>query len=350
MNKSNALTIIKPLKPPTNLKTLGNALARAKTPEAVLDFERQVAAYESYMRKAGFSQGDLHEVNEARMRARWRLGQMLAAITRANHRPKKGVRAAPLFRETLDRLGLERKRAIEAQRLGMMPKIELEKLFRKMREIGDFATITWLVNEAYPYWYKERREQRHEDIKSTIRNNSTDKNLDPFPLIYADPPWHFKTYTEDGGGRLPHQHYPTLQDDDIKDFKVGGRLISEIAHKDAMLFLWCTSSNIPLALEVMEAWDFTFKASAAWDKELMGTGHIFRNQHEVLLYGDRGKVPGPVYVPPSLFRFRRGKHSAKPPEIRKVLERMYPKFTKDHRIELFARGSIPGWTTDGFES
>ena len=36
---------------------------------------RQVAAYEAYMRKAGFSQGDMNDINEHRMRARWRLGR-----------------------------------------------------------------------------------------------------------------------------------------------------------------------------------------------------------------------------------------------------------------------------------
>ncbi len=40
------------------------------------------------------------EINENRMRARWRLGQMLAAVQRSKGRPKKGVRSAHLFLET----------------------------------------------------------------------------------------------------------------------------------------------------------------------------------------------------------------------------------------------------------
>jgi N6-adenosine-specific RNA methylase IME4 len=330
---------------------LSTELAQATTPEQVLDFERRIAAYEAYMRAAGFDQGDLHEVNEHRMRARWRLGQMLAAVER--QKGGKGVRAAHGLLETLKRLKLERSRAIEAQRLGTMPKVELEKRFRELRESGEFATIAWLIGQAQPFWHKEQRRQRHAAInaKAAARANG----FGPFPLIYADPPWHFKTYSQAGGGRSPDQHYPTLPDDEIVNFKIDGRPIRAIAHDDAMLFLWCTSSNLQLALHVMNAWGFEFKSSAVWIKEAesgrlqVGMGQIFRNAHELLLYGSRGNAAGPLEVPLSVFRYPRTRHSAKPPEIRAAIERMYPDFA-DNRIELFARGPVPGWVTDGFEA
>ena len=85
-----------------------------------------------------------------------------------------------------------------------------------------------------------------------------------------------------------------LTDQEIIDFKVYGRTIPEISAKDCALFLWCTSSNLARALDVMRGWGFTFKTSAVWDKERTGTGLIFRNQHEVLLYGTRGSPPKPA--------------------------------------------------------
>jgi len=36
--------------------------------------------------------------------------------------------------------------------------------------------------------------------------------------------------------------------------------------------------------------------------------------------GDRGKMPGPVYIPPSIFRYPRGRHSAKPREKNRANE------------------------------
>jgi N6-adenosine-specific RNA methylase IME4 len=118
--------------------------------------------------------------------------------------------------------------------------------------------------------------------------------------------------------------------------------------------LWATSSNLPLALQVMDAWGFDFSTSAVWDKYEGGTGggtgFVFQNQHEVLLYGTRGNMPAPAITPQSIFRYPRGEYAAKPPEIRATIERMYPHFGPAQRLELFARGFIEGWQTYGFEA
>ena len=111
-----------------------------------------------------------------------------------------------------------------------------------------------------------------------------------------------------------------------------------------------------LGLQVMDAWGFEFKSSAAWvkwkDGKLQtGMGLVFRNAHEVLLYGTRGKMPGPQYQPPSVFMYPRGRHSAKPEEIRADIERMFPAFADERtRLELFGRSKVKGWTVRGYES
>lgn len=73
-------------------------------------------------------------------------------------------------------------------------------------------------------------------------------------------------------------------------------------------------------------------------------GFWVRGQHELLLIATRGDIPTPPEAarPPSVFRSPRGKHSAKPPEVRAVIEAMYTALPK---MELFARGEAPpGWT------
>jgi N6-adenosine-specific RNA methylase IME4 len=126
--------------------------------------------------------------------------------------------------------------------------------------------------------------------------------------------------------------------------------VPELATPDAALLLWCTSSNLERALVIMREWGFEFKTSAVWGKDKPGLGLVFRVMHEVLLYGTRGKMPGPQYQPPSLFVYPRGRHSAKPPEIRGLIERMYPDFDERTRLELFARETTKGWTCHGFEA
>jgi N6-adenosine-specific RNA methylase IME4 len=142
----------------------------------------------------------------------------------------------------------------------------------------------------------------------------------------------------------------TLTDDEIAGFRIGKQTVSEIAAQDAALLLWCTSSNLKRALDMMERWGFEFKTSAVWVKDKAGLGLVFRVMHELLLYGTRGKMPGPQYQPPSVFLYPRGRHSAKPPEIRVEIERMYPDFDERTRLELFARETARGWTSRGFEA
>ena len=169
-------------------------------------------------------------------------------------------------------------------------------------------TVASMFLFARPFWKIKVRSRRHRAIKAAALQRSGLAKLGPFSVLYANPPTHFETYTA-GSYRGPNQHYPTLSWEEIEEFTLYGKRIDEIAHDNAVLFLWSTSSNLPSALAVMEAWGFSFKASAVWDKGKQGTGLIFRNMHEVLLFGDRGKMPGPVYIPPSIFRYPRGRHA-----------------------------------------
>lgn len=208
-----------------------------------------------------------------------------------------------------------------------------------------------------PAYAKVRRKERHTEIaEKAAKASPSEKTTGPFSLIYADPPWkwgHFgdlDNENEQGKARTPDQHYETLTYDEIKAFEVGGKSMLEFAHRDAVLLLWCTSANLVSALEVMAAWGFTYKTHVVWVKDKSGLGLVFRNRHELLLYGTRGNMPGPQYQPPSVFEYPRRKHSAKPPEIRSEIEKMYPDFDEKSRAELFAREAVAGWSGYGHES
>ena len=311
---------------------------------------------ETAMANAGYRRQTetIRPANEARFLARWKLGRLLATVEREQTAGLMHGDEAPLsrpgttgFRAYLAEIGLNKNRANECERIGAIPEDKLGNAFQEAAKERALNSVKSMFKFAQPFWKIEVRKTRHRKIQEAAATEPA--KLGPFPLIYADPPTHFETYTE-GSYRGPNQHYPTLTWAEIENFTICGKRVSEIAHADAMLFIWCTSSNIPFCLKVMEAWGFAFKASAAWDKGVQGTGLIFRNMHELLFYGSRGDVPGPVYVPPSLFRFPRGEHSAKPPEIRAEIERMYPAYDADTRLELFSRSTAPGWTHFGFEA
>ena len=60
-------------------------------------------------------------------------------------------------------------------------------------------------------------------------------SMKKYSIIYADPPWAYRTYSKKGQGRSAESHYPTMCIEDIKALPVG-----ELAAKDCALFLWIT--------------------------------------------------------------------------------------------------------------
>jgi N6-adenosine-specific RNA methylase IME4 len=341
---------------PTQLRTLvkrtTDALDEADDPGEIVKISSMLDAIEHLMHAAGmYDPDEIRDVVELRIRARWKGGGLIDEILPGSKggRPKLSQGVTVKTKE-LEKIGLNRMDALRWHRLHCLPEKILNAQFAHARVQLVLCTLDGLIKVARPYWYKASREQKHSQIAAQAKENGSEKTIGPFPLIYADPPWKFATYSAKGLERAPDQHYPTLTDAQIIDFKIDGKTVAKLAHKHAALLMWCTSSNVKRAVEVMESWGFTYKTHAVWVKDKAGLGLVFRNQHEVLLYGTRGKMPGPQYQPRSVFTFPRGKHSAKPPEIRKEIEKMYPDFDESTRLELFARDQIKGWTCRGLEA
>jgi N6-adenosine-specific RNA methylase IME4 len=148
------------------------------------------------------------------------------------------------------------------------------------------------------------------------------KALGQFSVIYADPPWQ---YEQAMGDRSPENHYPTMPLEEICDLPV-----ADIAYDDAVLFLWIPVPLIEQGLQVINAWGMV------WVKDKRGLGLWVRQRAELLLIARRGDMPTPPHNarPDSVIEAPRLKHSAKPPGVYDIIDRMYPGLEK---IELFAR-------------
>lgn len=166
-----------------------------------------------------------------------------------------------------------------------------------------------------------------------------------YGVIYADPEWRFETYSrETGMDRAADNHYPTSATDAIC-----ARPVGDIAADDCVLFLWATVPMLPDALRVMAAWGFEYKSHAAWVKDRPGTGYWFRNRHELLLVGTKGKLPAPAQGTQldSVFAAPIGRHSEKPDAAYEMIERYFPNLPK---VELNARRARSGWDSWGNEA
>ena len=98
----------------------------------------------------GFLKKEIRPVNETKMRARWMLGQALSKVERnVTGRPsKKSDAARPTFQNYIKSIGLKKQSAQQAQRLGALPKPELEKAFAQSRENDVLNTLSGLIDRA----------------------------------------------------------------------------------------------------------------------------------------------------------------------------------------------------------
>lgn len=176
------------------------------------------------------------------------------------------------------------------------------------------------------------------------RNKMPWNNQRKYKTIYSDPPW-----PERGGGKIKRgadRHYNLLSVKDIMALPVQDLTNSEGCH----LYLWVTNNYLPAGLEVLSAWGFRYITMITWHKDRIGLGQYFRGLTEHCLFAVRGNLPykiinGKRQQGMTGFCSPKGRHSEKPPEMRKMVERV----SYEPRIELFARQEISGWDAWGDE-
>jgi N6-adenosine-specific RNA methylase IME4 len=203
----------------------------------------------------------------------------------------------------------------------------------------------------------------------------------PYSVIYADLPLAYRDKAT-SGKRGSGFKYVTMRDQDILDL---GPLVRRVTLPDAWLFLWATAPRIEFCLEVVRAWGFDYRTIAFdWRKATKngklawGMGnHTRANEEHVLLgvSGEFGKIGleviddilegrveehvllgvrgRPKRVSASVHSAvtaRAGKHSAKPHEVRRRIQRLVGDAPR--KLELFARRPVEmlqGWDFTGLE-
>jgi N6-adenosine-specific RNA methylase IME4 len=171
-----------------------------------------------------------------------------------------------------------------------------------------------------------------------------------YNIIYADPPWTFKTYSDKGKEKKSAEnHYQCMTKADIQNLP-----IQNIAADDCTLFLWVTFPCLKEGLELIEKWGFTYKTCAFnWvkrnkksDSFFWGLGYWTRANSELCLLATKGN---PKRISKSVHQVlddRIMQHSKKPDSAR---ERIVELIGDLPRVELFAREIVEGWDAFGNE-
>ena len=167
-----------------------------------------------------------------------------------------------------------------------------------------------------------------------------------YNVIYADPPWTFKTFSDKGKDRSPENHYNVMSLKDICNLP-----INKISSDNSVLLMWVVDPLLDKAFKVIEAWGFKYKTVGfTWAKTnkksmgfFTGLGYWTRGNPEMCLLATKGKPKRLSKSVPQLVVEQRREHSRKPDimynHIENLLEGPY--------IELFARTQRSGWDSWG---
>jgi len=203
------------------------------------------------------------------------------------------------------------------------------------------------------------QEQKRRTKRNNLPSLYPDLPEEEFDIIYADPPWHYNgkmqfDKSSKGADNIDFQKkifissatfkYPTLKTKEMMKIP-----IQDIAKENCLLFMWATNPHLAQAIELGKAWGFDYKTVAfVWDKMNHNPGQYTLSNCELCLVFKRGRIPKPrgARNVQQLIRSPRGKHSEKPIEVIKGIEKMFP---TQERIELFARKKPEGWCVWGLD-
>ena len=173
-----------------------------------------------------------------------------------------------------------------------------------------------------------------------------------YRVIYADPPWSYKTFSKPKEGTVPHRSkeepYKSMTREELLALPV-----EELAHPDGcVLHMWVISSHIDQAIELAALWGFTFKSlGMVWVKTQkhnpevpkMGMGKWFRQEVEICLLFSRGKPKrDSAGVRQTILEPAR-EHSRKPDVAYDLVEAL----SFGPYLEMFSRSSRANWTAMG---
>lgn len=174
-----------------------------------------------------------------------------------------------------------------------------------------------------------------------------------YDVILLDPPWSHYGQQDKWGAAA--KFYNLMSDSDLMAMPV-----ASMAKRSTVVFCWATCPRLDFAVDLLRHWGFSYRGVAfQWvkttkDGRPIGARgvrpSIVKPTTELVLAASLTQKGRPMPVADEsvaqVVLAPIARHSEKPAEIHRRIERLYPGATK---IELFARRRVPGWDAWGDE-
>ena len=309
--------------------------------DEVKDLRDKAEALRLYMRQAGESLEMQNKCAEIKIRAERRAGEILKEREKNPGTRMLGsdIVSPPEEIETLSDIGISRKQSSRFQAIARIPEPTFEEHIAKTKSLKRELTSSDLLKLSQKLSAITQPCSDH-DEEETCAISDLDrliKHGKKFKCIYADPPW---KYDNQATRASTDNHYSTMSVDDIVALP-----IQDLAADQAHLHLWTTNAFLFDCPRILDAWGFQYKGVFLWVKPQMGIGNYWRVSHELMVLGVRGGLGFNNHSQMSWLEAERTKHSAKPEQVRKIIEMVSP----GPYLELFGRKTSEGWVTWGNE-
>jgi N6-adenosine-specific RNA methylase IME4 len=294
------------------------ALLEATSLDEVRDLRDKAAAVKAYAKKAQLGQKAVIHASVIKLRAERRIGEILQAVELADSAPgnqytgrlePSADSTGPVF---LRDLGITKADSSRSQRIADLPAELFEQYLAANTEANREPTMAGLLrlgrqpqhgrdSVLFPHaGLSEAAPSLEELIQVGAR----------FATIYASPPW------------PPAAEHPDTVKLSVK--RIAAERIPELCEKEAHLHMWARNSTLSAALNVMKAWGFTYHSCLVCLKPTMGNGPYWRESHEFLLLGVRGKLLFADGNQPSWIECEWPEDGSKPESIRQLVEMVSP--------------------------
>jgi len=260
-------------------------LTEANTVDEVKDLRDKAVAVKAYAKKAKMGQRIVVEAAAIKLRAERRLGQMLQAIELADAAPGNqytgpNASADDEPRIYLRDLGITKSDSSRTQRLATLPQEVFDRYLTDNMQAGREPTMAGVLRLAAHGVTTDSRK-----ATALCRANSPIATLvetgTRFSAIYADPPWADmntrKALRGEADGRLTFEGLCSFPVRDV---------CSDTAH----LHLRATNSTLLHALDLMEAWGFSYGSCLVTIHRPLAPGNYWHEAHAFVLLGVRGRM------------------------------------------------------------